>query len=489
MKSADFLDQIDLLIRQGKPFQAFSLLKKVHASSSIAPLEAARFLRRLGHYSRGLGLLRPHLFQQGDFPKKPNAELALEYALNLSQLGLVHEARWILDRTPGETYAAHQLRGFLNLKTLDFRSAYANFARAQATPDASPYQVRIAQVNQLNALLGVFDYEKVTQMGSKLVVCLDREEFSFLAAYTRHYLSQAYAFLGDRSKFQSFSDSAFRQLELSPKQIPTQADHFEFYRGRAVGSFYLGEAAEIPHARMARLAWSLFDDYAFSEFCYLTLREQAPLSPSIRFFQERDRILKRPVNLADGRDYFEVQRLSGRPLPSGLNGLKRPQVFDLQEPRRFLKIGQLPHRILESFLSDFYQSFSVPALFQKVFPERNHFHPTLSPNLIHQGVQRLNQILVREKLPLRVHSLQDRYALFLAPSLEIRGFERLTNPDAVAPFVRMWKNSIGDQTFSSEDAAHAIGLKKRQVQNLLAQHHDAFEIVHEGRRRFYRLKC
>src|SRR5206468_2581133 len=63
---------------------------------------------------------------------------------------------------------------------------------------------------------------------------------------------------------------------------------------------------------------------------------------------------------------------------------KSSRILDLTDPEALgLKPGQLLHRALLLLCSDFYRPVRLAALHSRLFPDR-YFHPTATPNQIHQ---------------------------------------------------------------------------------------------------------
>ena len=99
-------------------------------------------------------------------------------------------------------------------------------------------------------------------------------------------------------------------------------------------------------------------------------------------------------------------------------------IVDLQSGRNsigqaWLKEGQIPQRLLLVLGSDFYRPKRVFELHELLFP-KEFYHPTSSPNRIHQALRRLRHWLAQNHIPLMIKEETGFYSLERTEACVIR---------------------------------------------------------------------
>lgn len=441
--------QLDQLIRDGRMSTASALLAQARPRE-LRPLERARFYRRLGRHSAALQTLRPLVWSRGAPLSHPPAKATLEYALNLSELGLLVEAKQWLDRASDSSPEAEEARGFLALRRLDFAEALRAFEARRTDPRLTPYARQVAALNRLIALLGLFQYESVLEEGDRLEPELRGTASALLLDHLRSLRAQAAAYRGDRARFRRECQSIFRFASSSD---PIPLDRVEFYRARAVGELYLGLPLTTPLAQVESALSRTLDRNSLYELAWLT-RPHDPLLASVpeaAFFRRK------------------WERIRGTP------GAILPPAPSRGAFRIRLKPGQLPERLLTALWSRDYHCWSAAELHELVYPGEA-FRPTHSLNRIHRLVARLKARLRELGAPVEIVCEADRYRLQIDAPLHLD----FALPGE-APWIFQWRQQFGMRSVSTREAARELGVSVRQVQLALSRHPEFFKSWRKGR--------
>ena len=489
LQKYDYL-ALDALIKRGSLREVARVLQDHTLSPNLNPRQKAEFFRRIGDYPSALNSLRAHVFEQGELKPQMSDAVLFEYALNLVQHGLPKQAHVFLLRVKKKSADWHQLQGFIALKELNYEKALIAFKNTLSASDSSQYQKLVARVNIANAYLGTFEFDSSLQESEWALALTDPNQHQFLIRYLNHMKAQAHAFLNNLTEYQACTAKVFEFLTEYEMNKKISADLFEFYRGRFVAESIFRIKHSVAAKKLLKTAEDLHEYHALNEIrvmnelskkSFQTLKANR-LNPSGRFFQARALHLRQLNKMPENSEhqvshaFFWAEQKQVQTQSFKLSLFRSPQK---------LKIGQLPYRILQYFLINPWRRFTVPEIYQAVFPERTDFSPTHSPNLIHQGIKRLNAILQHEKVPMQVRHRFQRYELNSLGKFTAR----MDVPLLILPaFVQQCRDQFKGQPFQLVGLAKILSLSPRQVQNLIRQNRDYFEHKRTGRNLFYRLK-
>jgi len=482
---------IDTLIKKGDIREAIKLLQSEQSQELLRPIQKAELFRRVGDYASALMALRSEIFEQGDLKSKIKDENLLEYSMNLVQHGLMKQSKELMKRVQKKTYSWFQLAGFIGLKELDYQSSLNAFKSALASKEATDYQKLVASVNIANAYLGVFDFEAAIHAAEHALKKTDPDQHGFLIRYLKHIQSQAYAFLNDRESYLKCTLLVFKSFEMNSKGEKVSSDFFEFCRGRFIAECVLNLKHEFSKHALLRMAESLHEYHAFNEIEIMselkkrssTLLKANSMNSSGCYLSQRARILM----LLDGDDSSESTHVvQDRFFWKGHLAFQKSN-FDFSVNRQYgdLKVGQLPHRILQLFLKNPWRRFTVFEVYEEVFPDRKYFNPTQSPNLIHQGIKRLNTILRNTEIPIQITHHFDRYELtangHFSANFDLESAEW-------SAFRQQCRELFKDRFFRCEEMATLLHITPRQIQKLMKQNNNLFEKKRIGRNIYYKVQ-
>lgn len=507
--------QIDQLIRLGAFDRALNLLKTAAKTKDLGPLELASFYRRLGYSQLALSQLRPELFLQNSLKPKPNPKYVIEYASNLTMLGLTEEAAFHLKRIPPEkSYAYFFSLGVLLVRQGKFDLAKGAFQNARLAEDATPYETLIARSNELNALLGCFLYEEVLAQGTALIEALKKDQNRNLLAWCYSCVAQAHDFLRNHDAFLKNLKLSLDLYQLSIDQEIKTAFQVNQLKWLPIGNLLCGikthlheDLKTLHDFRDRAFAYRDWEGYrdlvvfiAYFEQNAQTLRNVFHGSPHAfqknRIHKWREELEKIgfELDLAPVHSFsseliaYQAAQQSKRlselesKFPRTPDLLSKAHELNLAKGSRNLKPGQIPHRMLLALLTDWYKPLRLYELHDLVFGKSELFHPIHSPNRIHQGVRRLKTFLKKERIPIEIHSHFDFYFLKFKKPVQIE------LPVRTSAFLNQWKAHIESRLVSTAEASKLMRLNPRSIQLKIKEHASHFEETREGRNRRYRLK-
>jgi len=481
------IEELDQKIRNGEIRFASKILNGPE-SELIPVLERAQFFRRIGLYSKGLLALRPAVFIKGELNPKADSKAIVEYAINLVQIGLYREAKHLLKKREMKTFQDYQTLGFIALRELDYENAVQYFYEAQNLANDT-YQKQIAIINRLNAKLGLFQYDETIKESLVFLNDLENTGSKLLIQYLYNILSQAYAFMDDPLNFKICSTKVFQMGDLDQNDISSNT--FEFFRARFVSEAALKIKHEVSFQKISEIAINLQEYNALTEFRIMNAFSlSAPKSRSEllkqvmctekTFFGKRvefilGEILEIPETFVISERYFQNTKKGSS---------QKPIRFKLEEGMGRLKVGQLPHRLFTAFLKNCNHAFSVEEMFEKVFPEKNYYHPNQSPNLIHQAVKRLNTLLKENEIPIEVLSVHKRYSLRSLGPFQIKMKSR---SEELPTIVNLWRIHFKGRSVQNREASIALQIGMRQLQVLIRNSSSYFSVSKSGREIYYRV--
>jgi hypothetical protein len=492
--SAENYLKIDTLIKAGKWEEASLSLDDPKSRLSLKPVQCAELFRRLGDYGSALQVLRSILFLQNDFNRAADAAAILEYCLSLAQFGLYGQAKQWMQFVQNKTFAWHQLGGFIALKELHYRDALHFFQAAEKTNGSTPYQVLVARVNVANSLLGTFQYPEAMVHSQHTESLMEADQQVFLRLYLKHIQSQAHAFLKNKNGYEQCTQMLFEHLNPLDDLKTISADTFEFLRGRFVSECVLGLEHAIPLRDLVLAASRLHEYHALTELKVMSQVGRSDcthlkfnlLNPTGAYLKKRiEFLLGEKLAVSEKITLTHLNfRSQVKKAEISCKNKSTLSVYDLQKNRGAIKVGQLPHRLISLFIHSPDKKFTVNEIYQALYPEKIHFHPSRSANLVHQAVKRLNKNLTLSIFPATIQSSTDRYMLVPKQAFKVVLHRELENQ---LPFLMQLSAHFRGKEFRSIDLAHKLNLKPRQIQNLLLQHSQFLSQKKVGRHVFYRV--
>ncbi len=404
------LEVIDLLIRKAQGNAAQKALRQIKRKeikleflAAVAALAVRANLPKLA-----LSLLRPIVAPSKKFIRPPTHQELAEYAMALARLGADSEARELLDKIDTTAVPiALSYKGILAMKRWDY---------AEAVPFLQEYLSRepdrYFQINAISNLIQCLSYLKrfteIDPLLTELRTYAEQNRMFGLQANVHRYLGIA-----------EFYSNRYPQAEahfnrsLGLLSVTNSLEQFFTRKWLAITHAFLSkgsvaacqELAQVENEAITRRHWETVRDLEYHRAILFNDRKRALSlyfgTPHKSF---RDRLLLSFPDLP-----VEVPFLwhLGPTAP----GPRRLVELDHQRPTTkgdFLKVGQAMHRLYIALCSDFYKPFSVVTLFDKVFPGELYTGESCRYRIF-QGVKRLRQWLLVNKIPLEIKSTNGEY--------------------------------------------------------------------------------
>ncbi|MBI2522315.1 MAG: hypothetical protein HYV97_17985 [Bdellovibrio sp.] len=158
----------------------------------------------------------------------------------------------------------------------------------------------------------------------------------------------------------------------------------------------------------------------------------------------------------------------------------------------YLKKGQIPQRLLMTLGQDFYKPMRVSELHEHLYPGEN-YHPTSSPNRIHQALRRLRHWLHKSNVPLEIREEAGFYHLESAKGCVIKLTKDLPTNGVTLKLQQQFaklKDHFKTHAFSREEVLSVLNVSSRSAIRILNQlrNHELIERIHQGPKTYYTLK-
>lgn len=399
MNLQEFFVPVDLAIRQGKLVEARKLLRPlVLEKAEIQRLKDLRTLaelcRRVGWQENAVRILHPVVRPSGRARWKLGpAELA-EYAANLSFVGASAEALQILrELNSRQEPRALLFQAFALFGQWDYHQALPLLRTYCDLEVLTDYERQVGNINLLAALVNTGNFEE----------CLERAE-SFIGTVPARSLlwtnaleiqAQAHIFMNSHDKAQRCFEQMAEAPHMRGAAYQLFIDKWRIFnelRTHGVSKSLLKQFDQVTELAREQKRWETVRDCGFLKAWASDDEELARMvffgSP---YPEYRRRIISRMEISVDIGDSFVWTLKEGRGGKS----------LDLRYAPVFLKDGDLPLRLLDILVSDFYRPQALASVAARLFPGE-YYHPTHSLNKINQVLLRLRQTLDSEGLGLKV---------------------------------------------------------------------------------------
>jgi len=452
------IEEVDALIRGARTAEAQAILKKLKKKDIPRDYwyEIAALFRRANLFTEAILLLRP-LIRPGKVILRESREVErVEYAASLLRLGAAKEAATLLDSVSAESFAEVLMyQAMIHLQDWNYDAA-APLLRQYLKRKLTPYETLVGKMNLALCLLfdGPFD-EAETLLKDLLIATENTDAFLLVRGNTERLWGNLEV---NRDRLPS-ALGHFQKSEQVLRNVGGLA-HFFSRKWIAITEFLMSPSqttgiAAIEEEALRLRHWETVRDLDFHR---LVVNQSPALFHRLYFgspqAQFRKRLTGKFPEVALPTEYY-------LPLGEGPNA-DSPKVV---VPTDGLKPGQMLHRLYFTLLSDFYQSFSVYTLFEKLFPEES-YSPGSSEQRVHQAIKRLRTWFKTNRLPLTVKATGNSYALDATSPCRLY-IEQLEKPVSLNEYrLKKLREKLGP-AFSTADACRVLALSRRSVTELV----------------------
>lgn len=480
-----FIAEIDQLIRSAQGDSARAKLQAL-SIKEIDPSEhwkIAALARRVNLPELSIQILRPIVRPVKKISHEPTNEDLAEYAGALLRLGASQEAYKLLQKVNVQRVPEALLfQAILKMKDWEYEAA-AGLLKEFLAKDIPAYSDLVGRMNLAACYLLEGPFDEAKEILLKLVSETEgQKESSLIHAncirllgnleLNRNHLQAALGYfyqgeslLGSVGGLESF----FSRKWLAITEFLIRRSHQD-------GLLSLErEAIEKQH-------WETLRDIDFHRAFVSQdpgLVQKLYIGTPMVPFRER---LQRKFPKVEIPEAFELKL-------GDLHATKRTVINtrDVESFKVPLKGGQSIHRLFNTLLSDFYRPFSVPALFECLFPDE-YYAPKVSEYRVHQAIKRLRAWFKANKLPLIIEADQNFYRLnAIAPCTLLLGAAVSTSVNADSHRLSVLKDRL-EIEFSVAEVALLLGVSRRSATDLIRKAVDAghLEKIGNGPKTRYR---
>ena len=472
MEKTTITSEINELIRSGQASRArkkiLSLAKKRLPRSLKAPL--ARLAWRTDCPETGIRLLFRLVRPRAHSPVHPSPGELAEFAACLIRLGASREGLHLLSKLNPRDYPYISLyRAFGLFNQWAYGEAIPHLLAYCDQDHEDEYQVLVAQVNLVAAYLFVRKTVEATELLESLYQKTRSPDRVLLRGNIREltaqnlmlkkewYLARKLLIAAKGDLRQTGGTEAFfidKWIAATHVfQDPTSRTKTKIHEVRVEAiRRNLGEVAR-DCDRIEALATN--DRELYTQVYYGT-----------RFGPYREKLLAE----WEGKPIADSYLKSGtNQSPELILELETGTVSRRGKLTAKLKPGQLVHRLLQTLCSDSYRPFSIPVLFDELYPD-SFYHPSSASARVHNAIQRLRIWLNSNRIPIRIAFSRGHCFLSLESScgVEMRRLFLEGKTDQRERFyLRELREQYSQKTFGSKNLEIKFGLSQRSVQRVL----------------------
>lgn len=432
--------EIDQWIKQGQLDQAKQALNGIdpRALSRSEVVDYCALLRRAGLILKALEVLHPVIYPKGRKIVQAHESEKLEYASSLVRLEIFTEAERILQTVTVHSHPEVLIRrSFIRIAYWDYEQANHLLMNYIEHPKAQPYEKLIAQVNLLQGLVSLEKTQEARELLRSLIQNLDAEKNKFL-------LSAVYEFAAELERINKDYKSALGWIEKAKVLLrdSKSIDGFLLRKQEALvlcysprGQKHIPLLLELQKEAQQIKQYESFRDLDLHLALLtqdLSRLNKVYWGSSSEFFKQRVLNLATAQRLKVQTDSYQFKKNKGVCFDLQSGNMK--SLAASQSPTS-MKSQQAVHRLLRTFLCEFYKPLQLMDLFNGVFPNEIFF-PQSSADKMYQLLKRARQFLKNSDLPLTIHYQKKNY------KLKIEGNFTLT---AGISFSAPWEKQLRDQ--------------------------------------------
>lgn len=452
---------IDDLIQKGKVQEAVLRLNElldqkipVHELGTFASL-----FRRTGQFHKSVKLLC-RIVNDDRKARHLSPEVKAEYGAALGFIGATQEAGLLLKSIDPSDFPKKLLfESFNAMATWDGTEAIRSLKEYEKFP-LSDYERIVCWVNLAAALSDEGKYEEANHLLGEVFHLTNESPFYLLRGNAYHLLASNQVMAGQWAEANETLAQAEKRLAGA-----SRLESFFVHKWKAILEVMKtkGEPASLRQMESVRKEarklehWETLRDFDRYE-CVATrnkeLYEKVNFGTPYPHFRERLSVLfgTKPVlptqyvwRLGNAHaKYLDVSRIEG------------------------LREGHLLHRLLLTFMSDFYRPLRVATIFANLYQgERYNSHS--SPNRIYFAVSELRDFLKTQNCGLGVAEANGSYKLVSTSGVNLLVNRELRPQSRESVLIYSLQKAVNSTSFTSNQAATSIGSPYRTVVRLLGK--------------------
>ncbi len=486
------IEKIEAELRAGN----FDKVKEVLAKYKFKKInrnfvvKLANFSRRIGYHRNALRLLNPIVRPRKPIHPAASQEELIEYAVNLTRVGLIQEAQGILNSIKNQNLADVTLyKAFCATMLWDNDKAVPLLEKYLENTSITPYQRLVAQVNLALDYTYSFRFNDSEKLFNQIIKTTKVSEHKLVVGYAHQAFAEHYICRGVYKQ-------AIPHLNEARNLLSDSHHRYAIYNRQwaAIGDLIASKGSleskkilkEVKKEALKKKVWESARDCDLYMAIYSNDANELLKvyfgSPLVAYRKRIIRLYPEKIQIPDSymwapgdkpkksNHYFDVAK--GK---DALSGAK-------------LKSGQLLHRLLQTLSSDFYQPFKVEYLFSQVFPNQ-YYNPESSAHKVHDAIGRLRTWFDKHGIPLTVRNLNRGEFQLNSTSpygLLVGEFSKVN--DSGDLFLQKLKSGFGSNWFVMKDVISLTGGSRTTCKRNLKQALDTKVLIVQGAGRRARYK-
>ncbi|MCM2281683.1 MAG: hypothetical protein NDI61_07535 [Bdellovibrionaceae bacterium] len=512
-----WLDELESRLRAGQLHWVRKELTRVKRKQIPRAFAAtmATLARRANLPMESLNILNGIMRSPWPMDPPPRPDEISSYAATLFRIGAIDEGMALLRTVDTDAYPQALLfEALAHFSQWRYDSAIPVLKKYVHSPLINDYQRLVGKTN----LAAAYITERNFPAGRSLV----SELKDVTAAQNLHILhGNALELSAQLSIFQGHLDQARRDLEEASKFLSQTQGAYELFVDKwscivnllsgAISEKIILQLAHVKRVAMQLREWETLrecdlylavatNDEDLYEYLAFGTPYEKYRARMREIFQPKRELPEtylwtpRPVpnpdeslgNGGPGSFMNTASEVRSTPVPSLKIDIDQGRVGDSQLPH-----GQLLHRALALFSTDFYKPFRIGQLYSHLFPNE-YFNPVSSPRRIVHIVERLRAWFKDNALPLNVRVRGGNYSLIGDTSATCGLLVSQTSSHAHLPKssanLERLKSQWPHHSFSTSQASRCLNLSLASTRRLLAQAVNDGKLLRQGNGRgtFYR---
>lgn len=408
-------------------------------------------------------------------------ELA-EYAAALSAIGAYKEADLTLDEVNiSDCSEALLFRAFINIFTWNYRQAIP-FLQAFLKAENRPYQLLVANINLIAALIHVEDFSPALLKITELKETVRRQNLQLLLGNLLELEAQIAILKSDYGVAEELLLKSEKVLVQTGNVSLIYTKKWQAVISARKNSKNIGELDRVKKQAKEMKDWETVRDCEL----YKSLIGNDSLLFTQIYYGSPYAGYRKLILQRDGRPSHVPEEFFLNPKKSGTAW---PQCFNIHQgtlTREILplKPNQLIHRFLKVLCSDLYRPILVGSLFSKLFPD-DYYNPNTSPDRVYQCIKRSRSWCAKNKFNLTIKPVSDGYLFHLQGKSSLLYNKAYLDQDFTKPLaderIMLLVKEFSENPFSSKYACHVLSMPLRSVNRFLKEKVGEGEIVQVGR--------
>lgn len=485
------IEKMENFVRSGDLKSVKNILQDISVRNvprSFA-FKIANLSRRVGHHRFALRLLNPIIHPTKSLQIPVTDEEVIEYAVNLMRIGIVGEALRLLENIKSKKNPDVLLyKAFCWVTLWEHEKAVPMILEYLKSNQISDYQKLVAKMNLGAYFVNLFQFAKAEEIIKDVLKRFQIHEHKLLAGY-------AYQTLAEISIHKRQFEKAKQLIEESENLFQSEHYRYAVYNKQLLAMCLLLNknpdmkyVLAVKKEAKQRKLWEVCRDLELYEAIIRKnknkLVELKFGTPFVKFRERIDKLNVKKIVLPKSFTWYP----NGRPD-------KNNHIFDVASGTDLrsgseLNKGQLLHRLLETFSSDFYRPFKIEALFSKLFPDE-FYQPTHSLPKVAALIVRLRKWFREKRIPLEILNVsRNEFQLAAAKpyGIRVKIFEKQKSRDEF--FLETLKQKFESDWFSCQLAVTETGFSRATCKRYIRTALDNKVLVSEGYAQYtkYRFK-